>query len=105
MLESEPAEKINAWGITMSITIQLPPAAEAMLRERAKNQGETPENVLAKLAQEWLASKGNGAASKSGEAMSAEEWIANWRAWAASHPPVDHFVDDSRESIYEGRGE
>jgi hypothetical protein len=26
-------------------------------------------------------------------------------AWAAGHKPVTQFVDDSRESIYAGRGE
>jgi hypothetical protein len=36
---------------------------------------------------------------------SAEQWVAEWRAWIASHAPVTHFVDDSREAIYEGRGE
>lgn len=35
----------------------------------------------------------------------AEEWIAKFRAWAASHPKSDVIADDSRESIYEGRGE
>lgn len=34
-----------------------------------------------------------------------EQRIAVWREWVDSHPPVHHFVDDSRESIYEGRGE
>jgi predicted DNA-binding antitoxin AbrB/MazE fold protein len=34
-----------------------------------------------------------------------EEWVRALREWAASHPRVDHFVDDSRESIYAGRGE
>lgn len=34
-----------------------------------------------------------------------EEWVARFRAWAASHPPVVGIADDSRESIYEGRGE
>ena len=33
-----------------------------------------------------------------------DEWEKRFRAWAASHPASDHFVDDSRESIYEGRG-
>ena len=33
------------------------------------------------------------------------EWSADLRAWAASHKPVSHVVDDSRDSIYEGRGE
>ena len=34
-----------------------------------------------------------------------EQWIADWRAWIASHPDVPALADDSRESIYEGRGE
>ncbi len=34
-----------------------------------------------------------------------EQRVAALRAWAESHKPVSHFVDDSRESIYEGRGE
>jgi Arc/MetJ-type ribon-helix-helix transcriptional regulator len=36
---------------------------------------------------------------------STEAWIARVRAWSDSHPAVEGFVDDSRESIYEGRGE
>jgi hypothetical protein len=32
--------------------------------------------------------------------QSAEEWIAEFRAWAASHPHRPLSVDDSRESIY-----
>ncbi len=36
---------------------------------------------------------------------SREEWAKALRDWAASHERVDHFVDDSRESIYAGRGE
>jgi hypothetical protein len=34
-----------------------------------------------------------------------EQWIARFRSWAASHPMSDVIADDSRESIYEGRGE
>lgn len=37
--------------------------------------------------------------------LTPEEWIKDLREWSDSHPPVTHFVDDSRESIYEGRGE
>lgn len=36
---------------------------------------------------------------------SAEQWIAEFRAWIASHPRLPYEADDSRESIYEGRGE
>jgi hypothetical protein len=33
------------------------------------------------------------------------QWAAEFQAWTASHKPVCHFVDDSRESIYAGRDE
>jgi hypothetical protein len=33
------------------------------------------------------------------------QWAAEFQAWTASHKPVGHFVDDSRESIYAGRDE
>jgi predicted DNA-binding antitoxin AbrB/MazE fold protein len=36
---------------------------------------------------------------------SPEEWVKALREWAGSHSRVEHLVDDSRESIYAGRGE
>ena len=36
---------------------------------------------------------------------STEQWVAAWRAWAEGHPPCPVLANDSRESIYEGRGE
>jgi hypothetical protein len=29
-------------------------------------------------------------------------WLKSLQAWADSHEPVEHWVDDSRESIYTG---
>lgn len=34
-----------------------------------------------------------------------ESFIAGMTAWTGKHLPPGHVVDDSRESIYEGRGE
>lgn len=89
----------------MSITIQLPPETEKVLREQASSAGQTPEGYLGQLAQQWLGTNGTPAAKPPAQKMSTDEWVAAWRSWAASHKPVHHFVDDSRESIYEGRGE
>jgi hypothetical protein len=36
---------------------------------------------------------------------SREEWVTAIREYAASHEPIPTEADDSRESIYEGRGE
>jgi hypothetical protein len=41
----------------------------------------------------------------SSDLESAAEWVAKFRAWAESHPKRDIALDDSRESIYAGRGE
>ena len=42
---------------------------------------------------------------KSPDELSDEEWSALWQDWVTSHKPPAHPVDDSRASIYEGRGE
>jgi hypothetical protein len=36
------------------------------------------------------------------EASGNGEWLERLRAWADSHKPLGHSVDDSRESIYSG---
>ncbi|MGH7227216.1 MAG: hypothetical protein ACRELF_28705 [Gemmataceae bacterium] len=40
-----------------------------------------------------------------GQILSVEEWVKEWRAWTASHKPLPFEADDDRESIYAGRGE
>jgi hypothetical protein len=84
----------------MTITINLPADAEKKLREAAARRGETLEAYL-----EWLAAQSAGNGARPAAKRTPEERVAEFRAWAASHAPVTHFVDDSRESIYEGRGE
>ena len=37
--------------------------------------------------------------------LSREEWSRALREWAADHPLIEGVADDSRESIYAGRGE
>ena len=56
------------------------------------------------MAQEGTGKDTAGDATPAPE-KSAEEWIAEWRAWVESHPPRTVLADDSRECIYEGRGE
>jgi hypothetical protein len=33
--------------------------------------------------------------------LSPEEWVARLRQWSLNRPPNTHFVDDSRDTIYE----
>ena len=46
----------------------------------------------------------SAAARPAGE-LPPDEWIARFRAWAESHPKREVIIDDSRETIYGGRGE
>ena len=42
---------------------------------------------------------------QSADKLTPAEWCDWFEAWAASHPRLPHEADDSRESIYAGRGE
>lgn len=81
----------------MSITISLPSEMEQKLREKAARAGQTLEAYLEQLA----ADSAGGSATD----LSPEEWAAQFHAWVASHQPLAGLADDSRDSIYEGRGE
>jgi hypothetical protein len=37
--------------------------------------------------------------------LTAEQWCQRFEAWASGHHDLAHEADDSRESIYAGRGE
>jgi hypothetical protein len=91
-------------GLMSSITLQLPPDTERRLREKADRSGQSLESYLLRLAEQAAAAE-SGAAKPSPAELTPEQWSAEWRAWAASHRALPGEVDDSRESIYEGRGE
>ena len=84
----------------MNLTLHLSPELEAKLREQAKAEGKAPEQVAMKALEMQLESGPLAAAT-----MSAEQWVADIRSWATSHRSLPREVDDSRESIYAGRGE
>jgi hypothetical protein len=87
-----------------SVTVELPPETERRLRERAARNGQSLETFLGQLAEQAASVEGSSA-SPPGEKLTPEQWSAEWRAWAASHRALPGEVDDSRESIYAGRGE
>ena len=82
----------------MTLTLKLSPETEKKLREQAARAGQTLEAYLEQLAAE-------SPASGSAATLSLNEWAVQFRAWIASHKPLATLADDSRESIYEGRGE
>lgn len=87
----------------MTLLLELTPEIEARLREQAAAEGKDP--VV--FAREALEEKLDAAREAEDEArrLSANQRAARWLAWVDRHESVAHFVDDSRESIYEGRGE
>jgi Arc/MetJ-type ribon-helix-helix transcriptional regulator len=59
----------------------------------------TPEEAL-RHALELLAKEQSIPGPATPRASRRSNLSARFRQWAESHPPANHFVDDSRESIY-----
>lgn len=80
-------------------TIQLDDKTADGLNVQAQALGMTLQEFLRSIAAN---------ASHSGEAPAGlpyEQWTKRLHAWAAGFPALPHVADDSRESIYAGRGE
>ncbi len=82
----------------MIIKIELPPEMESALKDRAAAVGQGVDEFVRRVIVQQLEEE---------EAPQPDTDIAHFserlRAWIALHPVLDHPVDDSRESIYEGR--
>ncbi len=63
---------------------------------------EDMRRLVATLRQKF--SPESPAAGPEGE-LPPDEWIARLQAWSESHPKREIIIDDSRETIYGGRGE
>jgi predicted transcriptional regulator len=83
----------------MNITLQLDAEVERRLQEAAALNDLTVEAYIQRLVEQSV-----GVIPKA-NTMPREQWVAEFRAWIASHTPLPHEADDSRESIYAGRGE
>lgn len=91
----------------MTLTLELPTETEKRLQAKAGAKGLSIKSYLEELVRNDLDSQeasGSSPNDASGT-LSAEQWIAEHRALAKRHAHITHFVDDSRESIYAGRGE
>lgn len=83
----------------MTITLQLSAEVERKLQAEAARNGLTGEEYVRRLVEQSMLPNRDPAT------IPPEEWIAEWRAWVASHKALPYIVDDDRESIYAGRGE
>lgn len=87
----------------MNLNLTIPAAAEALLREQAAAAGKAVEEYVLEVVTEKLAH--SSAAALPATPLQGEQWRHEFDALLASAPTVSHQVDDSRASIYEGRGE
>lgn len=82
--------------------LEVKPETAEMLAAQARSRGLSVDDYL-----RTLLPPANGDFDQQPLYQSAtpEEWVRAFREWAASHPALPAIADDSRESIYQGRGE
>jgi hypothetical protein len=86
----------------MTLELHLPAELEAELRRQAEQRGEDVQSFVLGAVQDRLAGKSE---MQTDRVLEGDAWEQEFAAWLASHKPTGRFVDDSRESIYDGRGE
>ncbi len=86
----------------MNLRIEVPPNLEIALKLRASAAGKDVAGFVVDALREELSQGEPTTDTPNPSASSFSEWLAAWRQRA---PKTNHFVDDSRESIYGGCGE
>jgi plasmid stability protein len=93
----------------MTLILNISPQVEALLKERAATSGKEITQYASEILEQAIATPQNE--STQSVNLSVEEWRARFKAFLAeAHEyakqlPPDFVLDDSRESIYAGRGE
>ncbi|MBN1346710.1 MAG: hypothetical protein JXQ73_28725 [Phycisphaerae bacterium] len=87
----------------MTLEITLKAEIEARLRIQATKAGKDPAAYAQEAIEEKLAVSSDTAADE--RSLPTRQRVDEFLKWVGSHGPVGHAVDDSRETIYEGRGE
>lgn len=75
------------------------------LAAHARRAGKTINDLLSDMLDERECMTPQKVERTKGVDATGDEWVRALRVWAASHPIGDVLADDSRERIYEGRGE
>ena len=86
----------------MTLELQFSPDLEIQLRAQAAAAGQDVSAFVLQAVAEKLI---DSAPSNSSAVQKKDNWREQLDAFINLHPVVMHFVDDSRESIYAGRGE
>jgi hypothetical protein len=87
------------------ITLSLSPEKEAELRARASAAGKDVSEYAVEILEEELAIAEAVSLPHPLSSSTPDPWLEEFRAWVAGHPEFEQLADDSRESIYAGRGE
>lgn len=88
----------------MVLQISISSETEARLRRQASATGKDLASLVVEAVEEKLAAS-DTTSEDNHSALSADQWLTEFRQWVASHSPLPYEADDSRESIYAGRGE
>jgi uncharacterized protein (DUF1778 family) len=86
----------------MTLELQLSAEAEAKIRAQAAATGQDTAAFVLEAVSEKIA---DAESRQPIPTQDDTEWLRKLHAAIARHPVSTHFVDDSRESIYAGRGE
>lgn len=89
----------------MTVKLALSSEAESRLREQAAAAGKDLASFVLEAVEEKLAVATDASSDNGHEELSKDQWITRFRRWAASHRALPYEADDSRDSIYAGRGE
>ena len=84
----------------MNLRIEVPANLELLLKQRAQQAGVPVESFVLQAVTDRLAE-----ADATDSSVTVEEFSLWLRQWADRFPKLDNAVDDSRDSIYAGRGE
>jgi plasmid stability protein len=88
------------WKAMATLNLNLPEELDSKLQACAVDQGREVESVVLDILEKELQTTATKSVSKK---MPYEEWKKEFDAWIKSRPKIDVVVDDSRETIYEGR--
>jgi len=89
----------------MTITISVSPQAETKLREGAAAKGTDVTRYAAELVEQALAVQPAHANQPANDSLAAWDTFVSEMTKVGQQLPPGTTIDDSRESIYAGRGE
>jgi hypothetical protein len=88
----------------MMISFRIGSRIEHLLQQKAARRGLSLEAYVQEIA-EREAIQPDSTDHPTLETTAADPWVERWRAWARGHSASVVEADDSRDSIYDGRGE